>query len=151
MGGARDLNFESPFRHHGGLFIDDVDLFVLKSYLDTEGSLFVEAQAPVQTWGTSLLKTGGIRKPNKCHYYMWGHKCREGEWEQANLINHNPLEVPLAREEKEEIAQLPVSRSEKKLGLYASPLGNRDKQMNVMADNLQMCATRLTASKPPFK
>ena len=53
---------------------------------------------------------------------MWGHKYREGEWERVGLVNHDLLEVPVTREEKEEIAQLSVSRSEKTMGLYASPL-----------------------------
>ena len=78
-GGARYPDFESPLRHHGVPFIDDVDLFILKSYLDMDGSLFAEAQDSVRTWGTSLIKTGGILKPKKCHYYMWGNKCRKGE------------------------------------------------------------------------
>ena len=33
----------------GVLFVDDVNLFIFKSYLNTEGSLFAEAQDSVRT------------------------------------------------------------------------------------------------------
>ena len=51
----------------GVCFVDDVDLFILMSQLDTEWKLFEEAQDSLNTWGSTLIATGGTLKPEKSH------------------------------------------------------------------------------------
>ena len=107
----------------GVSFVDDVDLFIIKLCLDTEFKLTTKAQASLNTWGTTLIETGGVLKPEKCHYHMWGYKCIEGKWEQVDLRDHADITVPTAAGESEVIEQLNVGDSMKTLGLYANPLG----------------------------
>ena len=63
----------------GVCFVGDTDLFILKSFLDTECKLFSEAQSSISTWGTTLIGTGGILKPERCRYYMWDFECQDGK------------------------------------------------------------------------
>ena len=60
----------------GVCFVDDTDLFIFKSCLDTKCKIFSEAQSSLSTWGTTLTGTGGILKTEKCHCYMWDFECQ---------------------------------------------------------------------------
>ena len=78
----------------GVLFVDNVDLFIMKSCIDSELNLHEECQDSLNTWGCSLIGSGGMLKPEKCHYYMWDFECNDGEWEYVDLRDHPALEVP---------------------------------------------------------
>ena len=132
-------------------FMDDTDLFIFKSCLDTECKLFSEAQILLSTWGTTLVGTGGILKPEKCHYYMWGFECREGKWECVDLRDHPELKVPTPSGKGVPIEQLPVTSSKKILGLYANPAGCCMKQVDVRCDIMQRWTDRLCSGRLPSK
>ena len=133
----------------GVSFVDDVDLFIIKSCLDTEFKLTTEAQSSLNTWGTTLIETGGVLKPEKCHYHMWGYECIEGKWEQVDLRDHADITVPTAAGESEVIEQLNVGDSMKTLGLYANPAGCCKKQIDVLIDSVQEWTNRLKNSRLP--
>ena len=47
----------------GVCLVDDMDLFIFESCLDTECKLFTEAQISLSTRGSALIGTGGVLKP----------------------------------------------------------------------------------------
>ena len=107
---------QSPITHcimdtMGVLFLDDVDLFIMQACIDSELNLHGECQVSLNTWGRSLIGSGGMLKPEKCHYYMWDFECKDGEWEYVDLRDHPALEVPGAAGKSTPIEQLSVSNN----------------------------------------
>ena len=121
----------------GVCFVDDTDLFIFKSCLQTECELFTEAQSSLRTWGSTLIGTGGILKPEKCHYYKWDFECHNGNWEYVNLRDYPYLEVPTPAGVEVPIEQMPVTSSKKTLGLYTNPAGCCAKQVDILCDDVQ--------------
>ena len=135
----------------GVCFADDTDLFIFKFFLQTECKLFTEAQSSLSTWGSTLIGTEDILKPEKCHYYMWDFECHDGNWEYVDLRNHADLEVPTPAGVGVKIEQLPVTTSKKTLGLYTNPAGCCAKQVDVLCDDMQSWKDRLCSSRFPTK
>ena len=105
----------------------------------------------LDTWGSTLIGTGGIIKPEKCFYYLWDFECIEGTWEYADLRDHPDLKVPTSSGSGMPIKQLPVTSSKKTLGLYANPAGCSTKQVDVLCDDVQTWTGRLCSSGLPTK
>ena len=107
----------------GVCFVDHTDLFIFNACMNTEHQLFSEAQSSLDTWGSTLIGTGGILKPEKCFYHLWDFECIEGTWEYVDLRDHPDLKVPTPSGKGVPIRQLPVTSNKKTLGLYANPAG----------------------------
>ena len=91
------------------LFVDDVNLFIVKSCIDSELNFYNQCQDSLNTWGRSLIGSGGMLKPEKFHYCMLDFECNDGEWEYVDLIDHPALEVPGADRKSTPIEQLSVN------------------------------------------
>ena len=135
----------------GVCFVDDTDLFIFKSCLQTECELFTETQSSLSTWGSTLIGPGSILKPEKCHYYRWDFECHDGNWEYVDIRNHSDLEVPTPAGVGVKIEQLPVTTSKNTLGLYTNPTGCCTKQVDVLCDDMQSWTDRLCSSRLPTK
>ena len=109
----------------GVYFVDYMDLFIFDACMDIECQLFLEAQSSPDTWGSTLIGTGGILKPEMCFYYLWDFECYKGTQEYVDLRDHPDLKVPTSSGKGATIEQLPVTSSKKTLGLYANPAGCR--------------------------
>ena len=142
----------SPITHcltsqMGVSFVDDVDLFIIKSCLDTEFKLTSEAQESLNTWGSTLIETCGVLKPEKCHYHMCGYECSDGNWEQVNLRGHKDITMPTATGENVVIKQLDAKDSVETLGLYTNPAGCCKKEVDILIDSMQTWADKVKNSR----
>ena len=135
----------------GVTYVDDADLMVYESR-DLEAEYIrKEAQETLSAWGWGLIATGGILKPEKCHYSMWGFECHEGEWSQVDEVEHLGLAVPLANGTFQTIKQVPIQTSKKTLGIHSNAAGRYQDQVNVWIDTVQTWTGRLERGRLPTK
>jgi hypothetical protein len=135
---------------HGGLFVDNTDLFHLD--MRTVQSV-VEAhqclQEAVINWRKLLLATGGTLKPEKCSFHLLSFKWRaDGTW----LYEHNKsnptllLGVPMSDGSLEEIEHLSINFAIKTLGLMTCPSSNNTAAIKRMRTQGQEWLDRVLAS-----
>ncbi len=135
----------------GIVFVDDTDLLILKKHLVTIDKLWAEAQEALLAWGCLLISSGGALKPEKCHFYLMGFECRDGEWHCVDLESELDMEVPQPDGSMAAISQLPIRESRKTLGIFTNPAGACEKQVDVMQDKIQTWTFRLKNGNLPAK
>ena len=110
------------------LFVDDTDLMIMKSCIDSLFDLWQECQDATTTWGKLLISTGEALKPKKCFYYLVDYEWLEdGSWQYSELVDLPPLQVPLPDGTAADISRKPVGQSEKTLGIWTNPTGECQK------------------------
>ena len=135
----------------GVVYVDDTDLLLMEPDCHVHGDLWRQSREACETWGGLLIATGGMLKPEKCHYYMWDHRWNGQEWESCDVRHIGGLCVPLADGASAPIDQLPCTRSKKTLGLHTNPAGNCRKHLDVLQDKIQVWTERLSNGRLPSR
>jgi hypothetical protein len=107
----------------GVLYVDDVDLFMMRSSLVTR-ELWEEVAASTEGWTKLLAVPGGSGKGEKCFGYLLDYEWDDsGAWQYAPVPDME-LDIVLPDGTKEGIALLPHTSARFTLGISTSPDGD---------------------------
>jgi hypothetical protein len=130
----------------GVLYVDDVDLFTMRSSLVTK-ELWEEVAASTESWMELLTVPGGSGKGEKCFGYLLDYEWDDsGAWYYAPLRNME-LNIVLPDGSKEGIALLPHTAARVTLGISTSPDGNDSHHLHTPGkprDKWKSVSTRAT-------
>jgi hypothetical protein len=113
----------------GAMYVNNLDLYTWKGDITDPAELMMQAQREVSQWSLLLNATGGALKPEKCFWYLLDYTCKEGEWEYTV---HSDFELYVNNPDgsKSSIEQEEIQSSKKTLGIYDSPAGGNQGQMD---------------------
>ena len=155
------------------LFVDDTNLW---SGLEEDSDVLevaAKAHGGVNTWGKSLIATGGILNPPKCNFTIHDMVVdTKGKWTYADaekkaarskreqddneLDDLDPFEevsmgVPRVNGNITTIKQLKSSETVKNLGLFARPDGDNIPHMQQMRARMEIWTTKVKNGALPTR
>ena len=69
----------------GVLYVDDTDLYIMDDDMADIEEVWNVSQEALTTWGSLLISTGGLLKPEKCFYYLVDYVWEEGKYNYAAM------------------------------------------------------------------
>jgi hypothetical protein len=137
------------------LYVDDSDLIHLAKTPDlSDSDFFNDVQRATMDWGGLVQATGGSLKPAKCFWYMMAWKWRKGvpTLKANSELPQTPLHIPQPGEAPSvPIPLKPIGSAEKKLGVFTSPSGNFECQLEHITKTGIEWASNMQSSSCPAR
>ena len=118
------------------MFVDDTDLPAMATNrTETPESVSIRLQDAVNCWGHSLSVTGGALKPEKCFWYSIGFSWTNGDssYKTAKDVD---IKVPSLAGDPQAIAHLGPHDAKEIMGVWQTPAGDMDRQMDEFKNKL---------------
>ena len=118
------------------MFVDDTDLpAIATTPEETVEQVAARLQRAVTCWARSLGVTGGALKPEKCFWFSIGFRWNNGTWEYATARDTD-IKVPDFSGQPRAIAHHGVHDAKEVMGVWQTPAGDMDKQMDELGQKL---------------
>ena len=118
----------------GFSYVDDCDLLYLGDDIDIVAS---RLKSMIAMWDDLMEVNGGAIAPDKCWWYLVDFHWRNGKWHMVNGGEGHELTVRDKDKKTWILPNLPPTKAKEMLGVFLSPDGNEEDQLNHLSEKAQ--------------
>ena len=130
------------------LYVDDTDLFIVgKSSSETPADVLKRAHEVVKIWDQSIWATGGVLRPEKCHWYFIAFSWLGSKWSYMSKAElDGEIKVNNQHLEEEVVKRHDPHTAECTLGVYVAVDGNMVEQKKQLGLSTNSWVQQITSS-----
>ena len=145
------INITSPitrsiFRFSAISFVDDTDTIEMAKEGETWEELFNRTKQGLDLWESLLRTTGGALEPTKSDWVKIRHIWKDGKTTLDNEKEERPLTVRNPAGEQEELQQKAANEARETLGVWQTPNGTEDIQVEVLQGKIDKWRNNINRS-----
>ena len=145
------IDIKSPltraiFRFSAISFVDDTDTIEMAKDGETWEELFERTKRGLDLWESLLRTTGGALEPTKSDWVKIRHVWKDGKTSLDNNKEDRPLTVRNPAGEQEELKQKAANEARETLGVWQTPNGSEDTQVEVLHDKINKWRNNINKS-----